>query len=320
MIGLAGLLLVGMALAIAMAITLTVWRLTHPPRRTYASAVARGRPGDPSELPTPRAFQSWTLQSRGNSIPIWDLPGDAPTGPIVIMLHGWGDSKLGSLSRLSAFLPLASRVLAIDLPGHGEASGCSRLGIDEHLDVLSLIDHLKAETPGTGIVLFGWSLGAGIAIAAAATHLPHVRGVIAEAPYIHPATPAARVLMSRNLPAGAILQAALAIIGWISSPGWRGFDRARLAASLRVPLLVIHGEADEISPIQDGRTIAQAALFGSLATIPTAGHLGLWSGDGAESARRSLATWWQASALDRLPPAPPAGFPCNTGAMLPSPP
>jgi hypothetical protein len=53
MTGLLLLLLVGGILAAATVCALTGYRLTHPPRRTYAWALSKNLPSDPSEVPPP---------------------------------------------------------------------------------------------------------------------------------------------------------------------------------------------------------------------------------------------------------------------------
>src|SRR5204862_21161 len=139
----------------------TAWMLTHPPKRTYASAVARGRPGDPSELDTPRRFESWSFTSRGKQFPVWEVAGDDPVGPTIVMTHGWADSRIGALVRVGALAPVASRIIMWDLEGHGEAPGWCALGLRETEDLIAL-----AERCGSRLVLYGWSLGAGVSLVA----------------------------------------------------------------------------------------------------------------------------------------------------------
>src|SRR5438045_2944805 len=97
LIGLLVLLGVGLLIAIIAMTLYTIRVLTHPPPRTYASALARNRPGDPGELdPGPngkRKWTSWTLRWRGLDLPVWDIEGDKPDGPVFILSHGWGDSR-----------------------------------------------------------------------------------------------------------------------------------------------------------------------------------------------------------------------------------
>jgi hypothetical protein len=130
-------------------------------------------------------------------------------------------------------------------------------------------------------VVFGWSLGAGAAIVAGAGDRapPNLIGVVAESPYRLAATPARNMLRTRGLPHAWNLPAALAWRGLSLGvgAGWQGFDRAAHAAALRVPLLVIHGEDDEISPVEDGHAIAARAARGRLVLAPGAGHYSLWT-------------------------------------------
>lgn len=283
MAGLIALLLLGGALALIASILVVAHALTHPPRRTYGSAVGRGLACDPSELDPPRAFVAWSLASRRLDLPVWDVPGDDPDGPVVIMVHGWGDSRIGGLVRLPAVVPVASRVILWDLPGHGEAPGSCALGTREVEDLAALIEVLGRDTP---IVLFGWSMGAGIAIACAADNTTDsdrapVAGIIAEAPYRLAKTPAHRVMHLRRLPHRLNLPPALWLIGTRVGvgPGWRGFDRAEHAGRLGCPMLILHGSHDEVCPVDDAKAIAAKTASGlvELHITAGAGHNDLWT-------------------------------------------
>lgn len=277
-LGLAQLLLVGLAGAVALATLHTAWSLTHPPRRTYAWAVARSQPGDPGELTPARAYEPFSFRGARTDMPAWRVPGDNPDGPTVVMTHGWGSSRIGGLKRIDPVLTHAREAILWDLPGHGEAPGFVRLGADEHNDLLALLDTL-----GDGaIVLFGWSLGAGVCLRAAAEDAGahDIRAVVCEAPYCRPITPASRVIALRGLPHRVNLPLALGLIGLRTGAGWSfpGFDRDRHAARLgAIPVTVIHGDADPVCPIDDGRRIADAAPNGRLVTIPGGGHNNLWT-------------------------------------------
>jgi pimeloyl-ACP methyl ester carboxylesterase len=268
----------------------TAWMLTHPPRRTYASAIARGKPGDPSELPRARDFRYWSLRSRGRELPVWDIAGERPEGPVVILTHGWGDSRIGALARLDAIASRASRVLAWDMPGHGDASGVCSLGSGEIDDLQVLIKEIKEPAPGAGIVLYGWSLGAGLSLVAAAQN-DAIRGVIAETPYRLPRTPARNVIRARGLPHHLTLSPAFLLLRTLFGAALadRSFDRARWAAAVQCPVLVVHGDQDIISPVEDGREIAAAAPRGRLAVVRGAGHNNLWTDEGlAEECARAV--------------------------------
>lgn len=272
---------IGLVVFVAGVVAATHSRLTRPPRRTYAWALARSRPGEPGELPVPRSFHEWRFSTRGLSLPVWEIPGDRADGPTIVLTHGWGDSRVTMLRRADALARRAARVVTWDMTGHGEAPGACALGLREAEDLGRLIAELRRHED-LKVVLYGFSLGAGVSIAAAASAGPEaVRAVIAEAPYRLAETPARAVLSAAGLPWRWNLPAALWWVG-LRNGGWQGFDRAKLAESLRVPLLVIHGDRDAVCPHEDGRAIAEAA-DGRFELVPEGSHLGLWE-DGASSA------------------------------------
>ncbi len=295
MIGLIELLAAGLIVAMAIGVHATIRTLTRPPRRTYSWAVARNRPGDPSELTPSRAYRSWTFTSRGVELPVWDVGGDAAGGPIVIVTPGWGDSRVTMLSRVKGLTQIASRVILWDLPGHGDSPPNARftLGAREHIDLLALVSAIAGEgsTLPPRIVLYGFSLGAGVSIVAAADAAcpACIAGVIAEAPYRVPATPAHSVLRQIGMPFRWNLPIAMVCVSVDAGSGlaWHRFDRAAHAARLKVPLLVIHGTLDAICPSTDGEEIARAA-GGTLVAIEGGGHLDLWND---ERPAKAIARW-----------------------------
>jgi len=277
-LGLINLLGVGLVVAWAGTVIHTAWALRRPPKCTYAWAMSRGLPGDPGELEPTLAYEPFFFRSVTGELPAWRVPGQNPNGPIVVMTHGWGSSRVGGLKRLQACVADAREVILWDLPGHGEAAGTARMGADEHLDLIALLETL-GDAP---IVLFGWSLGAGVSLRAAAENpgASDIRAVVCEAPYIHPITPARNVIRLRGMPFRMTLAPAMALLGWSLGAGarWRGFDRASIASRLvDIPLTVIHGDADPVCPIADGQAIAEASPKGRLVAIPGGGHNNLWT-------------------------------------------
>lgn len=271
MLGLLALLVSGLFVAVVLAAGLVYSGLTRPPRKTLAWAIARSRPSDPAALGL--RFETWAFRSRGMDLPAWDVTGQDPAGPVVVVTHGWGDSRLGSLSRLPSIAPHASRVVLWDLPGHGEAAGWCTLGLREPDDLRALLDHLRTDRP---VVLVGVSLGAGVSLVVA-REPSTISGVIIEGAYRLARTPARSVLRLASMPAGLALALALMGVSLCARRSWRGFDRASHAAKVHVPLLVLHGDSDEICPPEDARAIASSAPCATLAMIPGAGHNNLWT-------------------------------------------
>lgn len=286
MVGLVEILGWGLAIALGLSVWMVVWRLRHPPRRTYAWAVAKGVPGDPSELDAPRVFIATELAvGDGVRCPAWDIKGDHPDGPAIIATPGWGDSKIGCLPRIEALCAEASRVIAWDPPGTGDCPGLCPMGTREPAMILEIARWLRAEECVARVIAYGWSLGGGAAVAAAGldadrdSHL--LDGAIAEAPYRFPWTPAFRVMRGAGLPWRINGPIAMGLLGTRlgMGPMWKGrggFDRAVWAAMARVPIVVVHGSADGICPIADGRAIAASAA-GRIEVIDGGGHNDLWA-------------------------------------------
>lgn len=298
------LFLIGLAIYVLGLVAFTLRGLVNPPRRTYASAVSRGRPGDPGEIAPehggPMTFRAWEFTSRGIRLNAWDIVGDDPHGPCFILTHGWGDSCIGSISRVSALRALGSRFIAWDMRGHGVSSGSSTLGILEHEDLRALLDSIGTRQP---LVLFGWSLGAGVSIELAGREPDGIIAVIAESPYRFPQTPAKNMLTSMGMPSGPNLSAALGILSLRHARRFHTrhsepFDRAFWSARLKCPLLVLHGESDMISPLEDAGVIAASSPGSTLEILKDGRHDGLWT-DRQTRAQSTLAVKNLISGLGR---------------------
>lgn len=293
-LGLAIALAAGLPLAVAGTGAAIAATLSAPPRRTVAWAVSRGLPATPDDLPPgpagPRPWSAWTASSAAaRALPVWDIAGDDPAAPVVVLTHGWGDSRTVMLQRVPRIAPAASRILLWDLPGHGDAPGHTTLGIREPDALRALLE--QALGPGSRAVLHGFSLGAGVSVVCAArcAHAPPngiaLAGVIAEAPYRFAHTPAANVMRARGWPAGPVLHAALALLGIWHGAGTafarsghghdEPFDRADAAARIDCPLLVLHGSDDPVCPLDEARAIATAGRA-RLVVLPGARHNDLW--------------------------------------------
>ena len=121
----------------------------------------------------------------------------------MILSHGWNSFRYGSLVRVGLLTPFVSQFVVYDLRGHGQSTATtSRLGTTEADDLLEIIDQL--DDHDAPVVLFGTSMGAGTAIAAAATLRgrggKRIAAVIAEGPYRHFREPIVGQLRCRRIP------------------------------------------------------------------------------------------------------------------------
>jgi non-heme chloroperoxidase len=107
----------------------------------------------------------------GAALAVWDVPGDRPDAPVVVLPHCWGCSHEVWLPVARRLVEHGHRVVLYDQRGHGLSSR----GTDA-LDLATLADDLAAvleATDARGAVLAGHSMG-GMTIMALATHRPEV--------------------------------------------------------------------------------------------------------------------------------------------------
>jgi uncharacterized protein len=179
-----------------------------------------------------------------------------PGRPTILYFHGnAGYIELRSL-RLAELQARGFGVLMPSYRGYGGSSGRPSEAANI-ADALKVYDLLLAQGVATrDVVLFGESLGTGIATQLAAAK--RVSGLVLDSPYTSMADLAARDYPW--LPVRQLL--------------WDHYETIHHIKRVTSPLLVLHGEADQLVPVEMGRAVSQAAAGKStLLTYPDAAHL-----------------------------------------------
>lgn len=176
----------------------------------------------------------------GLSLCSWYLP-PREGRPVIAYLHGNGGHIGYRAERLRWFARHGYGVLMLEYRGYGGNLGSpSEAGF--HIDGVAALDFLTSGgIPSNRVVLYGESLGSGVAVPLAAQH--EVGGLILEAPF----TSVAEVAQYHYsfIPAAAMV--------------WDRFDSLSWIGKVRAPILVMHGERDRVVPIRFGRALFEAA-------------------------------------------------------------
>lgn len=155
--------------------------LLQPRRRDASFYRALGLPTSPSELQLP--FEEIIVRSdEGLKLNCWLVKSGNASKGTIIYLHGVADCKIDGLRFAKLMHDHGYNVVLYDSRRHGDSEGtyCT-YGYFEKFDLIRIIDYLKSRSdiPSTSTGLFGTSMGAAVAIQAAAID-QRIRAVAAE--------------------------------------------------------------------------------------------------------------------------------------------
>ena len=183
----------------------------------------------------------WFQSSDGTKLFGWYVE-QAATSAVVLWCHGNAGNIINRLENLRELYRLGLSVFLFDYRGYGRSQGSpSEEGL--YQDALGAYDYLTRTRliRPERIVLFGRSLGAAVA-AEVASHKP-AAGLILESPF--PSIEAVARFHYGGLP-----------VHWLLGAEFRLIDRL---PQLSLPKLVVHGDRDEVIPLELGRQVFEAA-------------------------------------------------------------
>lgn len=156
---------------------------------------------------------------------------------VILYMHG----NAGSLRSWGAVgADLAQRgydVLIVDYRGYGQSSGQISSEAQLHADMAAVYAWVLTQYPADQVVLYGRSLGSGLAVRLAAEQQPRL--LILESPF-----DSLETLARRQFPfvPPFVLRYPLRSTDWIGA--------------VHAPVLIIHGTADEVVPFAAGERLA----------------------------------------------------------------
>jgi fermentation-respiration switch protein FrsA (DUF1100 family) len=217
----------------------------------------------------PQAEEHVLTTADGEKVIVWHVPA-RPGRPVLLYFHGNGDYLAGFFGRFGELISEGTGIVALSFRGYAGSSGQpSERGL--LLDAAAAYAFSAARYGAERIVVWGFSLGTGAAVAVAAEQ--PVGKLILEAPYTSIADIAAAAFPM--FPVRRFIRDPL-------------HSDARIAR-VKAPLLVMHGSDDATIPIRLGeRLFALANEPKRLVRFPGGGHADLDDFGGLETARQFI--------------------------------
>lgn len=201
----------------------------------------------------------------------------ADNAPLQIQMHGYhGTSFRDFCGGHKIARETGHNILLIDQRAHGNSEGKTiTFGIKERHDCLSWIQYAnKRFGTKTPIILCGVSMGAATVLMASELDLPeNVAGIIADCPYSSPKEILCKVCKDKHFPVPIVyllLRLGALIYGHFNVTECSAIDAVK---NTKIPILLIHGEADFFVPTQMSHSIhGSCSSDKMLVTVPEAGH------------------------------------------------
>jgi len=227
-----------------------------PPRREVEAA----------DAPIVAQAERVLLRCGTNEFIIWRWGRE---GPVVVMLHGWGSHAARFGNFIAPLRAAGFAVIGIDAPAHGESPG--RLSdLPRFRDCLAEV--LRQHAPVHAVV--GHSLGGGAVLTVLAEipdHHPQkicLFGVPSDMDYI---LESFAMMLGLEEKARANLRERFA--AHFGRPA-KAISVAAAAPSVRIPVLVVHDEEDNVAPFAQGQALATAIPHATLWRTQGLGHSG----------------------------------------------
>ena len=242
---------------------LVMWLIGRETQLVFraGSTLATGRPPLPYEqidIPREDGVQQFAWAMRA---------GESDAGRWVLYLHGNATSVASqvNIAHYRLLRGAGLNVLAPEYQGFGGLAG-SPTEATLQADARAAYDYLRntRRVPPHSIVIYGWSLGAAVAVDMASRTPP--------AAMILEGAPASLVDLTRRrypfFPLRLFMRSS--------------FDSIRKISMIPAPILFIHSAQDEVIPVSEGRRLQQAARGATVFVELRGGHLSVIDQSAAE--------------------------------------
>ncbi len=207
----------------------------------------------PASFNLPRVEER-IIETDGERLVSWFAPA-SPGRPTILYFHGNAGNLASRSERVRRFLARGWGVLFMSYRGYSGSSGSpsERANV---ADAKRAYEMLRREgVPPEDIIVYGESLGSGVAVQVAAEK--GIAGLVLDAPY------------TSIVDVAAVSYPYLPVRPFILDR----YETMRYLPKVTAPLLVMHGEEDGVIPVAMGKAVYAAANAPKeIVTFPHAGH------------------------------------------------
>lgn len=204
------------------------------------------------------------------------IPQEKDTRKLAILAHGFRNTgdDMGKYAKI--YYDLGFNILLPDTRGHGESEG-NYIGYGWHdrLDYLDWIDRMIEQYGAEEIILHGNSMGAALVLMVSGEELPdEVKAIVADSGYSTVKDELAHQLKHiYKLPSFPLLNITSVITEIRAGYSFTQASSVRQVKKNTLPLLIIHGDEDDLVPTEMAYEIYDAAGGDKdLWIVPDVGH------------------------------------------------
>ena len=248
------------------------------------------------QAPTART-EEWTIEADdGIKLRGMHFSPERRSHQWVILIHGYARVQRDTWYYAADYIAHGYEVLTPDLRACGRSEGdYITRGALESDDIVLWAKRIKEVDPEARIILHGVSMGAATAMLAGAKAPPAVTGIIEDCGYTSAEELFAYKMRTMfGFPEGAIspvLKDMSIVCRWKIGASLDDMNPSAAVEKIQVPMLFIHGDADQLIPYEMMHTLYRAcgSKYKDMMTVSGAGHAAAYSADPAAYDRRVFA-------------------------------
>lgn len=211
----------------------------------------------------------------GKTLFAWFVPVPGVlSAPAILVMHGWGANASMMLPSVAPLLGAGFAVLLLDARCHGASdddafTSLPRFAqdIEAGLDWLALQPKVDAKNLG----VLGHSVGAGAALLSA-TRRHDIQAVVSVSAFAHPKEVMLRLLAGHHIPYFGLGWYVLRHVQNVIGAQFNEIAPVHSMTRVLCPVLLVHGEDDDMVPFDDARRLLAAGQSGRVQLLAVAGR------------------------------------------------